>query len=94
VGGLQTTLPFHRWLVEQPEFTDPRGAGLSTDLVARKWRPAELAATAALRAAELAAQAVTASAPVHDIAAEAASDDGPAGTWWRAGIAEATENQT
>ncbi|CAN5758104.1 hypothetical protein BH24CHL5_BH24CHL5_00480 [soil metagenome] len=88
IGGLQTTLPFHRWLVEQDAFAG--ATDLSTDLVARLWQPAPLVASAALRAAELAA------------VAHAAPGGGPAPTpvasardygsaWWRAGIAQATE---
>jgi len=36
VGGIQTTLPFHRWLVDQDDFISGRP---STDLVARTWDP-------------------------------------------------------
>jgi acetyl/propionyl-CoA carboxylase alpha subunit len=38
VGGLQTTLPFHRWLVEDECF---RTGDVATDLVERRWRPDE-----------------------------------------------------
>ena len=55
VGGIQTTLPFHRWLLGQPDFAD--ATGLSTDMVDRTWQPTELVSVAALRAAELAARA-------------------------------------
>lgn len=47
-GGVQTTLPFHAWLLSHPEFTAAR---LRTDLVARDWDPAPLRAAAAERAA-------------------------------------------
>jgi acetyl/propionyl-CoA carboxylase alpha subunit len=87
VGGLQTTLPFHRWLVEQPDFKTAKG--LSTDLVARSWHPAELVAQAALRAAELAARVVVQTQATNGTAP---TDDSPAGIWWRAGIADATES--
>jgi acetyl/propionyl-CoA carboxylase alpha subunit len=91
IGGVQTTLPFHRWLVDQPGFAD--ADDLSTDYVARNWHPAELVATAALRAAELAAAAtsdrtVTSNGHIpHESAASTTS------IWWRAGISEATENR-
>ena len=35
-GGVQTTLPFHAWLLTHPEFTQGR---LRTDMVARDWDP-------------------------------------------------------
>ncbi|MEP7158850.1 MAG: hypothetical protein ABI797_05445, partial [Chloroflexota bacterium] len=91
VGGLQTTLPFHRWLVDQPEFAT--AGGLATDLVARLWRPVELVATAALRAAELAARQVTEAGPQNGNMS-AIDDDNPANPWWRAGIAEATGDRS
>lgn len=59
IGGIQSTLPFHRWLMAQPEFGDDSGAGLSTDFIARAWQPRPLVAAAARRAAELAAMART-----------------------------------
>ena len=48
-GGVQTTLPFHAWLLTHAEFTQGR---LRTDLVARDWDPAPLRAAAAERAAD------------------------------------------
>ncbi len=48
-GGVQTTLPFHAWLLRHPEFTEGR---LRTDLVARDWDPVPLRAAAAERAAD------------------------------------------
>jgi acetyl-CoA carboxylase biotin carboxylase subunit len=48
-GGVQTTLPFHAWLLAHPEFTEAR---LRTDMVARDWDPAPLRTAAAMRAAE------------------------------------------
>jgi acetyl/propionyl-CoA carboxylase alpha subunit len=94
IGGIQTTLPFHRWLLEQPDFAD--GTGLATDLVDRTWVPTELVSVAALRAAELASRAAvgtpaagesngaTATGAATAAAAATAVDDG----WWRAGIDE------
>ncbi len=55
IGGVQTTLAFHRWLVELPEFRDAR---LSTDLLARTWDPAPRRARAAREAAEAVARHV------------------------------------
>jgi len=46
IAGVQTTLPFYRWLMDRAEFTDETGAGLSTDLIARTWEPAPLVASA------------------------------------------------
>ena len=60
VGGIQTTLPFDRWLLHQPDFA--AATGLSTDLVDRLWQPIELVSVAALRAAELAAVAAASAA--------------------------------
>ncbi|HTS15480.1 MAG TPA: biotin carboxylase N-terminal domain-containing protein [Candidatus Sulfotelmatobacter sp.] len=34
VGGVQTTLPFHRWLIRQPDF---RAGGIGTEWVTRHW---------------------------------------------------------
>ncbi len=48
-GGVQTTLPFHAWLLAHPEFTEGR---LRTDMVARDWDPAPIRAAAAERAAD------------------------------------------
>ena len=89
IGGVQTTLPFHRWLIEQPGFSD--ATDLSTDFVARNWQPAELLSAAALRAAEMAALA-SRHRPVTSDANGYALVNGRAGpAWWRAGITEATE---
>jgi acetyl/propionyl-CoA carboxylase alpha subunit len=89
IGGVQTTLPFHRWLVAQPGFA--AADDLSTDFVGRNWQPAELVSDAALRAAELAA--------IESRGEGASSGSAHPGTnglaasaWWRAGIVEATEN--
>ncbi len=64
-GGVQTTLPFHAWLLSHREFTEGR---LRTDMVARDWDPEPLRAAAAERAADAVvrhAAALTAS-PVRD----------------------------
>jgi acetyl/propionyl-CoA carboxylase alpha subunit len=90
VGGIQTTLPFHRWLMEEPAFV--AATDLSTDMVDRLWRPTELVSKAALRAAELAAAAATERPSDH--ASSGGTRDGrhaSADAWWRAGMAEATE---
>ena len=92
VGGIQTTLPFDRWLLGQADFA--QATGLSTDLVDRLWQPIELVSVAALRAAELAATA--ASAPSRESEQRGANHSGPQNggaddAWWQAGIAEATE---
>ena len=34
IGGVRTTLPFARWLMEQPDFI---AANLSTDFIAEEW---------------------------------------------------------
>jgi acetyl-CoA carboxylase biotin carboxylase subunit len=59
VAGLQTTLPFHRWLVGLPDFREGR---LATDLVDRLWQPAELVSAAARQALRHAGTAVGAGA--------------------------------
>jgi acetyl/propionyl-CoA carboxylase alpha subunit len=87
IGGVQTTLPFHRWLVELPGFAD--GTDLSTDLVARLWQPGPLAEAAARRAAA----AVAASWDGH-ASLPASQPDSPDGhtsggtSWWREGLRE------
>lgn len=48
-GGVQTTLPFHAWLLTHPAFIESR---LRTDMVARDWDPGSLRAAAAERAAD------------------------------------------
>ena len=48
-GGVQTTLPFHAWLLAHPAFTQAR---LRTDMVARDWDPSPPRAAAAERAAD------------------------------------------
>jgi acetyl/propionyl-CoA carboxylase alpha subunit len=93
VAGLQTTLPFHRWLVDQPGFVD--GKDLSTDFVARHWQPAELVSVAALRASELAARAgagsVLSATPAYAAVTGRADQDAAGSPWWQAGILEAMD---
>ena len=54
-GGVQTTLPFHAWLLGVPAFAEAR---LRTDLVEREWRPDELRRAAAERAIDAVARAL------------------------------------
>ncbi len=91
IAGVQTTLSFDRWLMDSDEFTDDTGAGLSTDLIARTWEPAPLAAAAALRAAELVARAASETAPVGaPSASQLVADDDD---WWQTGIRESLESR-
>jgi acetyl/propionyl-CoA carboxylase alpha subunit len=78
VGGVQTTVPFHRWLLQQDTFTNL--SGLSTEIVDRTWEPAPIVQPAALRAAELALGASLEAKPVVSGPEPAAAD------WWRAGV--------
>ncbi|HYI23273.1 MAG TPA: hypothetical protein VEX62_11605, partial [Candidatus Limnocylindrales bacterium] len=91
IGGVQTTLPFDRWLLDQPDFIET--TGLSTDLVQRLWVPSPELSGPALRAAELAALASLDSQPSASRPPATGANDGAAPAWWQAGIAEATENQ-
>ena len=92
IGGLQTTLSFHRWLLEEPDFVT--GEGLATDLVSRSWHPAAVLPGAALRAAELAAKAAAASSPARAAGAPASdAHDKAAERWWRQGITESLERR-
>ena len=54
VTGLQSTLPFHRWLMADDDF---RAGALATDFVERRWDPGPSRKAAAERAARAAAQA-------------------------------------
>ncbi|MEO8625373.1 MAG: biotin carboxylase N-terminal domain-containing protein [Candidatus Limnocylindrales bacterium] len=90
IGGVQTTLPFHRWLVDQRGFA--QASDLSTDYVARNWRPVEVVAVAALRATELAAIAIRDRTVTSNEATPSANGHG-APAWWRAGVVEGTENR-
>lgn len=53
-GGVQTTIPFHRWLLQNEAFV---GGALRTDLIDRTWDPAPLREEAARRAAAIVADA-------------------------------------
>lgn len=91
VGGLQTTLPFHRWLVEQPDFVAGRP---STDMVARSWDPAPIWQTAAARAAQVVAESAwnerpTAAAPPE--ADQVARGPESSETWRRIARREAVD---
>jgi acetyl/propionyl-CoA carboxylase alpha subunit len=77
IAGLQTTLPFHRWLVRTAEF---RKAQLATDFVDLHWRPADVRRVAAERAAFVAAREHVARAHVTGHATEA---DGSRRDDWR-----------
>src|SRR3970282_58927 len=54
VTGIQTTVPFDRWLVDEPHF---RAGDLSTDFVPDHWDPAPVRTEAAHRAPRRAAEA-------------------------------------
>ena len=86
IGGLQTTLPFHRWLLEQPGFTD--ATALSTELVGQTWQPAPIVSAAGLRAAEAAVRASREPAP-----RPTTTDDPHALAWWQAGIDDSLEQR-
>jgi len=77
-GGVQTTLPFHRWLLDQDDFRAARG--LSTELVDRTWQPAPIVQEAALVAADLALKASLEPTPLPP------ASEPSAAAWWRAGI--------
>ncbi len=77
VGGIQTTLPFHRWLAEHPPFVE---GNLRTDLVERDWRPEPLRAAAAARAA-----AAVAESPLQRRASQPALGQGSRGSGLRWG---------
>lgn len=61
-GGVQTTLPFHAWLLRHTEFIEAR---LRTDLVERDWDPAPIRAAAMERAAQVVARHVWAADGRH-----------------------------
>jgi acetyl/propionyl-CoA carboxylase alpha subunit len=96
-GGIQTTKPFHAWLLGHAAF---RQAQLRTDLVARDWDPAPLRAAAADRAAELVARHVW--RPTSRAVAQASPPSSPmltagesgADAWRAAGRRDAVERST
>ena len=85
MGGVQTTLPFHGWLLDQPAFAT--ATGLSTELVERTWQPAPIVQQHALLAAELAVRAALAAPPAAPPAEPAAA------AWWQAGVADELESR-
>ena len=91
VGGLQTTLPFDRWLVREPAF---RAGGISTEFVAHAWDGTvqrETATTVALLAA-LAADGSLEPAPAPGATPASGAPVSPAvSDWAAAGRREALE---
>ena len=71
-GGLQTTLPFHAWLLRHPAFV---AGDVRTDLVDRDWDPAPLRAAAA----RLAIDAVAGYVGTNGMAITGPSGVGPRG---------------
>ncbi|MFN8620895.1 MAG: biotin carboxylase N-terminal domain-containing protein [Chloroflexota bacterium] len=60
-GGVQTTIPFHRWLLSHPDFVS--GDGLRTDFIDRTWDATPLRDAAARIAVELVARTAFRGAP-------------------------------
>jgi acetyl/propionyl-CoA carboxylase alpha subunit len=99
-GGVQTTLPFHAWLLAHPAFMR---ADLRTDFVDLHWQPHQLRAEAARRAAESVARAAWDDSAFGATGADPrrATDDpaadrpdattGAAASWRDAGLRDATE---
>ena len=105
ISGIQTTLPFHRFVARHPAF---RAADLSTGWVAEHWDP-EASQAAAARIAQVAAVIVTPADGVGPLPASARDpheagtlDPGPGGhtppagwsrngAWRRAGLEAATD---
>jgi acetyl/propionyl-CoA carboxylase alpha subunit len=86
VTGLQTTLPFHAWLVRSEWF---RKGEIATDFVDRNWRPDEAREEAARRAAQVAALShLTAGG---DAGASMKADGRSGERWQQAARREATE---
>ena len=93
VAGIQTTLPFHRFVARDASFRD---AELSTSWVADNWRGPDAFARAAetaqlaagLAALDVAGAGEAASVPFRFDARAGASGDG---RWFRAGIEAATD---
>jgi acetyl/propionyl-CoA carboxylase alpha subunit len=88
VAGLQTTLPFHRWLADAHEF---RSAELSTDFVERHWRPGPLREAAAERAARVAVRQHLRAAPANSGTHAVRTPGGTLDGWHHASRAEAVE---
>jgi acetyl/propionyl-CoA carboxylase alpha subunit len=103
IGGVQTTLPFHRAMLVEPGFID--AAGLSTTWVEAHWdgpasraravRVASLAAGLAELGEAAAREMVGALSPAgpdgHGYAADPANRDGGIPAWRTAGRALATD---
>ena len=85
VGGIQTTLPFHRWLLANDAFSGV--VGLSTELVDETWMPEPFIGQAGLRAAEVALRASL------EPGVGPAPADHAAAAWWRAGIEAELESR-
>jgi acetyl/propionyl-CoA carboxylase alpha subunit len=86
VSGIQTTLPFHRYVARHPGF---RAGELSIDWVAEEWTPAvESNRAAALEAASWAAASVPRSGPRLD---RPAGDGRTGSAWSRDGRARAVD---
>jgi acetyl/propionyl-CoA carboxylase alpha subunit len=84
VGGIQTTLPFHRWLVG----SEPFGSGrLSIELVEREWQPEASREPALQQAMRLAAAAYGGSPAPASIGRDGRS----AGGWQQAARLEQVE---
>ena len=88
LSGVQTTLPFDLWLVEEPHFA---AAELDTDFVARHWRPGPLRAAAAERAAQLAVDLLAAEGSDGARSRPNAPEGGVASGWAAAGRRESVE---
>jgi acetyl/propionyl-CoA carboxylase alpha subunit len=88
VGGVQTTLPFHQWLLGLPDFIEAR---LRTDLVDRTWEPALLWRAAGERALRIAAAAFTEAGTSRTLTATTSSAAGAPSAWREAARREAVE---
>jgi acetyl-CoA carboxylase biotin carboxylase subunit len=86
ISGVQTTAPFHRWLLDTLGFADT--SALSTELVARTWRPAPIVQRHALRAAEIAVAAAAGGPAETPPLAEPAAQ-----AWWQAGIEDGLDGR-
>ncbi len=96
-GGIQTTLPFHAWLLRHPAFVS---GAVRTDLVDTDWHPAGLREAAARRAMaavayEIYANGLSADPPtgerVTGSTGSAATGQRPGTGWAQTARREATE---
>ncbi|CAN5516444.1 acetyl-CoA carboxylase biotin carboxylase subunit [soil metagenome] len=76
VSGVQTTLPFHLWLMDQRQFVE---ADLSTDMVAQLWNGNQARSDAAAGAAHAAASAYWSASPTAASASASSVDAGRTG---------------